>query len=739
MIKAVLLISSFLSLIAPSEPSFEVLVTAEQNNEIVDQNGSFLVLKKVGQLALKYQNASWEILFPENEAMKMINRGNQMMIIYQVDGYLMALVVDNNGNLIFSNRIVPNRLGAVWDVVITDEIFICGCIENYEDVAFKEAKTTRSLNKRDAIIMAFNNNLVMTHWKIFGGRENESFTSMAVSDQKIYLVGKKDPYSGGDFGNGGLLKNNNFICSLDYHFNLGDYFVFDNNNSLIDVDFIKESVFVWTNTALYKFDDHLTIIKKRLFESTIFFGIISAFHTFLGFGIENIAIVNLLDLNKLADIYCEEINEDTQYQQLDSVIKIINGYETAYLDVFDFRSFRFPPVHYDNLPAEGPIKSIFGEVTIKDKTSLPLFNPLVFGTYTWNINLQTSFGLEYVINRQTLVQKEVNVSENNIYPLGYHLHFTGNALLNGQAIVNNYALNESGIYQLTLIGANNEQYSLSFAVAREQIPFEELPERNWHFETRRSGIVQIDLSLQGDWSNLEGVIINGEAFDDFLFDQVNQRLLVRFKAPDEMGIYHYFIDSIIYRQDNDRLSYPIKYMFTVNVLGFEPEIVIEEINDFEYLIKVNDDDACARSISVHAVSNLDDYVINLPLSDSNIVFPNLNKKQNYELTYFLNYDIGNHQIASIELLSAKMSGKNASDFGEITILEKTNQLKKLTLSFLESKDSITEIIANNHFVYQKPVNNIFSVVLVGGLCFSVSYFLMWGFKKIRHKTRRRYF
>lgn len=41
MIKAVLLISSFLSLIAPSEPSFEVLVTAEQNNEIVDQNGSF--------------------------------------------------------------------------------------------------------------------------------------------------------------------------------------------------------------------------------------------------------------------------------------------------------------------------------------------------------------------------------------------------------------------------------------------------------------------------------------------------------------------------------------------------------------------------------------------------------------------------------------------------------------------------------------------------------------------------
>ncbi|MGD9887450.1 MAG: hypothetical protein AB7T03_05795, partial [Bacilli bacterium] len=310
---------------------------------------------------------------------------------------------------------------------------------------------------------------------------------------------------------------------------------------------------------------------------------------------------------------------------------------------------------------------------------------------------------------------------------------------NGKPIDNNYTLNQSGNYHLVLKGLDEESYEVVFIVEREQIHFQEMETRNWHYETRKGGLIQINFSLQGEWEEIEAVVINNENYQNVIFDQINHRLHIRFLAPETMGIYDYFIESIIFKQNDDLRSFPINQMITVNVLGLAPEVVIEEKNDFEFVINVDDGDSCSRSISVHALSNLDDFVYNYPLTDAKILLNNLNKTQNYEVKVFLNYDLGNHQMESIEILDTQISGRNASEFGEIIIIEKGASLKKWSLSLLNSKNSILHIVANNHFVYQKPMNNWFDSILIGGASFVFAFLVSWSFKKWSKRRQKRYF
>lgn len=719
--------------------SFHVLVIPDENDGIIDQCGDFLVINKEESIFIKQKNASWEISMPDHDRFKLRIVENNLTVFYQKDGYIHALKVGLNGNVLYSGGIIPNRLHQTWDVKVHDEIWICGTIEQYEDASFIETKEDKVLNKQDAILIALDLSFKITKWKIWGGLENEGFESLAFSNEKIFLVGKKDPYSGGDFGNGGLLKGNNFICMTDFDFNLLDFLILDNNYPLIFNDFMKESLFVCTNLNLYKINENLEIVKKRIFDKEIFHGLISEFNIFIGFEIENIALVDILDLQEIGNVAVETINEETAYKQMEKTIKIKNGMLCSYLDVIDLRHFYFSNIYYDNLPNPGGIKSLFGEVNIVDKISYPQFNPLVFGNYHWLINLENSFGLSYSINREQLVQKEVNVTEGYIYPLGYQLRFTGNATLNGKPIVNNYTLNQSGNYRLVLQGLDEEKYEVGFFVEREQIHIQETETRNWHYETRKGGLIQINFSLQGEWEGIEAIVINNENYENVIFDQINHHLHIRFLAPETMGIYDYLIESIIYKQNNDLRSFPINQMITVNVLGLAPEVVIEETSDFEFVIKVDDGDSCSRSISVHALSNLDDIFYNYPLSDTKILLNNLKKTQNYEVKVFLNYDLGNHQMESIEILNTQISGRNASEIGEITIIEKGASLKKWSLSLLDSKNSILQIVANNHFVYQKPINNLFDSMLIGGASFVCVLFISWSFQKWVKRRQKRYF
>ncbi|MGD9887586.1 MAG: hypothetical protein AB7T03_06495, partial [Bacilli bacterium] len=507
MFKLMFFLTSFFSMLTNDNQSFNAFVVPDESDGIIDQCGDFLVVNKEESLFIKQKNANWAINMPDQDHFKLRIVENCLIVFYQKDGYIHALKVGLNGNVLYSGRIIPNRLHQVWDVKVHDEIWICGTIEQYEDASFIETKEEKGLNKQDAILIAVDFSFRITKWKIWGGLENEGFESFTFSNDNIFLVGKKDPYSGGDFGNGGLLKGNNFICMTDFDFKLLDFLILDNNNPLLFLDFVKESLFVCTNLTLYKINENLGIVKKRVFDKVIFHGLISDFNVFIGFGIENMALVDILDLQKIGNVAVETINEETVYIQMEKTIKIKNGLLCSYLDVIDLRNFYFSNIYYDNLPNSGGIKSLFGEVNIVDKTSFPQFNSLVFGNYNWLINLENPFGLKYSINREQLVQREVNVTDGYIYPLGYQLRFTGNATLNGKPIVNNYTLNQSGNYHLVLKGLDEESYEVVFIVEREQIHFQELETRNWHYETRKGGLIQINFSLQGEWEEIEAVVI----------------------------------------------------------------------------------------------------------------------------------------------------------------------------------------------------------------------------------------
>ncbi|MGD9604889.1 MAG: hypothetical protein AB7V00_01875 [Bacilli bacterium] len=739
MFKLMLIVSSFMSLFSSSKQSFEVFVNPDESDGVIDQSGDFIVVQKATEVVLKHVSENWEIIIPQFDTMKIRTVNNKAMFVYQIDGYLKVIEVDKIGTINYAGTLIPNRLGNNWDIKLAEQIFICGTIEHYEDNNFIKEKNNRLLSKNDALVVCLDYNYQITNWKIFGGQENEGFECLTIANNKIFIAGKKDPYSGGDFGNGGLLKDNNFVCSLDLNLNLLHFFIFNNNSDILLIDYVEESLFVCTTAGLYKMSDVLTIINKRLFEMNIFFGLVTCFNSLIAFEMEKAIIIDLLDMQIKSSIFIEQINEDTKYFLMEKALKIANGPNSSYFEVMDLRNFSFPKIYYNNNAHEGYIKGIFELVEITQKIASPQFNPLVFGEYQWTILLKNSYNLQFELKKSMFVQREVNVSDNLIYPLGYTLHFTGTATLNGKQIVNNYPINQSGSYNLLLTGLNDEQHSICFFVEKEQIHFQELKERNWHFETRRGGVIQIDFSLIGNWERIDYVVINNEKYYDIIFDQINNRLNIRFDAPNEGGLYYYQLESIHFHQGDNLLSYPINEMFVVNVLGFAPEVIIEETNDFEYIINVDDEDCCARFFSVQAISNIDDCSLHFPLADANIGFSNLNQQQNYDITIYLHYDTGNKQIDTIELLRIKATGNDLEKLGEILILEKTTTLKKLSLSLEQSEKNILEIVANNHFVYQKPVTNILSSIFIGALCFPITFCIVWGAKSIIKKQKKQIF
>ena len=145
----------------------------------------------------------------------------------------------------------------------------------------------------------------------------------------------------------------------------------------------------------------------------------------------------------------------------------------SYLDIASLNNLKYVDEIYLDVIPSYEIETMFGKATLIEEISEKPFNNLIYGIYLRKLKYKSKFGLEFTVEFESKVNLEVNVTEGGIYPVGYNLHFTGDAYLNENPILNNYSIPTSGKYTLKLVGINNEEYICNFEVVDEQIKFTE--------------------------------------------------------------------------------------------------------------------------------------------------------------------------------------------------------------------------------------------------------------------------
>ena len=102
-----------------------------------------------------------------------------------------------------------------------------------------------------------------------------------------------------------------------------------------------------------------------------------------------------------------------------------------------------------------------------------------------------------------------------VYPLNYKLLFKGKAYLDGNEILNNYALQEEKEVKLDLVGANGQVTTFQFFVSHKQIMFTEDMHRIADFEVIAGEEYKLIYEIKGV-DEIEKMVINGEETTDFI-------------------------------------------------------------------------------------------------------------------------------------------------------------------------------------------------------------------------------
>ncbi len=711
---------------------------SETEEEWLDKCDGYELISENETEYLRSSSGEWCLAVPDFASHRLLSQGGEAWLFYRKDAVLHLLKTDETGKVLFNDVLLDNPVDPIWDVVLKDDIYLCGSFTNYLSPQFSNNRTARGMAGRDAFLAVLNADLSLKSWGIFGGEKNESFEKLSVTGEAIFAAGKKDPLSGGDFGNGGQTKDSNFVCELTLDLEVADYLILSGSSALRAFGFREDFLFLGTGKSLYKFGEDLQIVRKRDFTTEILYAQFSELNGILCLENSGGRLCGYYDLQDVMIFSDPQITPTTTFTKMGETLLLENETGKIFWDLLDLRSF-WVGTEYQNAFLETRIiKSLFGLTKMEKETSAPAFDPLVFGDYVFTFSGETASGLPFSFQRNVYVLQEANVSEGMIYPLGYQLNFTGLGLLNGKAIVNNYPVSQAGNYVLILSGVGGISREINFKVESEQIPFLEPSRETWDREIGCASPFYLDFILTKEVTDVTGVIINGSVFEDLVYDRVNKSVHLRLIAPEVAGIYDYLIEKIQYLEGNDLLGVPVRQIFTLNVLNSAPEVTLGETDTLVYRAAINDPQGTIRCFRITAVSDVDETVMQFGLSDHNLVFSGLTKGEDYEVTVSLVFDLGNRVFETIEILSMQTNGSESLELGEILITQKAETLGEFLLSLSKGQKRLRQVVSENQLLYENQPTDYPKLVLIGtggaAAAFAASFLTRKFIRKKRNRT-----
>ena len=348
--------------------------------------------------------------------------------------------------------------------------------------------------------------------------------------------------------------------------------------------------------------------------------------------------------------------------------------------------------------------SLFGKCDEMDVSFDPFLDYQVYGEYIANIKYRTKGGVDFEIKTKYVVPEEVNITDEGIYPVGYRLLFTGKGYLNGQYIINNYQIANSGEYLLELVGANGEVKSFSFFVDEKQINFIENNNIVCDIEINKNQKFNIKMNLKLPIGHkVDSVIIDGEVFDNIIYDSANEILFINMLGIQESGVYDYNIEKLNLSGDSFTYSKKVNINVKVNVTNDDLYLELGDYNDLKLVIDANDYDNTARYFEVVLTNGKDEKNKKYPICNSDLLI-DLDEEGLYNCEIYLVSDTGSSEMKRTLLVNSRVYGVGRIKLGKILINKFTTSLERFAIEF-NNEESLKEISINKEVVYENLKKN----------------------------------
>lgn len=673
MIKIFLMFVSLLNIVK----SYDITIE-EENKKIYQSSGEYTLLEG-GEL---YYGDDDIYQFVDFADATLVATKEGALVLVTNKGYASLYIFRSNSFL--EVKTLTNKYKYIRLAYFNDKVYLFGQIELYQDEKFFVAKKTY-FDSDDAFIVLLDEDYSFKQIGIFGGTLKEGFLDMRVNEQGYFLFGKKDPLSGGDFGNTYGDKHSYYLAHLDQNFKLLSFITF-REEEFLDYRLFPEGIYVAMKDNIYFLDYSLELAYSLKIPSALRFGYFSYNYSFIGInGLET----NICDLQNKKWTSFKLDNDDV----LQSVVIDEDSFLLKYqnlvkrLGIYDVTQFKDK---IKNGEDQGKISNMFWDLSVQKIDYPEYFNSLVCGEYKANF-IYAGFSKE----GKVVVEREVNIREGGVYPLGYRLLFTGVAYLDNVIINNNHPLLNRGYHELVLVNNIGEKEKITFYVDR-QMEFMEEKNRNFDIEVYPLEPFTLMLTLNCELeTKINYVIINKEKVETLAFNYPYLQITLEAQT---VGTHTYHLTKLNY---NNNQEIGLDYCYRVRVLQNDFSIRGHFQVEDDYLCykgEVEDPYKMGRFIKFIIKKGEEEQEKSFSLSSQTIYFNNLPAKIDEIIIYFV-IDEGGKEYREVKLFSFTVNEETNMRLGSIQIDKLEESLKAFSINI--EKKKIQTVMCNDKIVYEK--------------------------------------
>lgn len=717
-------LTTFLSFIQSSNVNYNEIQNIqclyEINKNMTYNYNSYSIMEREDKLEILYNNTRIKLV-DNCFFYKIINDNETLIVTYmKTNNDYLHILKFSKGKNIFS-KIINNKFINKFDIIeYNNNYLFISTINEYEnDIIKLKILSKEYLLKNNAIAILFDNDFNIINCELFGGILDDYFETIYFEkyNEIVYITGRKKQNSGYDFGNGGNGSFGYIFLVLNDDLSIKNYLIF--NNPIVNIEFEDGLITLSTTKDIFVLKTDFTLISSLKFDGECIFAMkMNKLYNAVFTRRE----LKIYDYSKGKCIY----NDLYKFELEIDEIKVHNNYLYFFenKNEYEYNNVVKTIFYNDTISNQTYIYDYFDETKYYDNELLGLpcnfllkdilydndFNPIVYGEYDIIFNYE-----KFVITSKTIVEERCNVSEGNIYPVGYNLIFSGNALLNDKEVYNNYALTEEGDYQLILEGKKNNRI-INFKVYDMDITFRDEALKKWNYEVRINQDYIIDMKYNSDVI-IKDVKVNNQSYD-FKVDE-NKKIVSLVFNSENIGTVFYSIDEIVYEYHNQEFINKINYEFIIRYIDNKISLNNQFYNDDEYFIfdfNVLMNNNQLRYLKVD-YNNQYEYI---PLKNGFNI--NFKIQEDYDnIDFYIVYDVNGKMYEETLLFNITYDFNNGkNEFGVLEIIKEDDIIKKIVIKTPIS-EKIKQIKVDNNIEYQYQKGKSYNLIIYALIFISILF------------------
>ncbi|HKM29392.1 MAG TPA: hypothetical protein VJZ51_01370, partial [Bacilli bacterium] len=658
----------------------------------------------------------WTYLLNNITDPQMISKNDSLVVVYHEERELYFLEINSSGIVLKKFLLLRDA-----DVEINDflyqgnSFYIVGGVANYDGTVLTNA-TNLALN--DVLILEITENYQVTAHAL-GGAKNDQGLGLIIDGDNFILLFRKEPLTGGDFSASGIGDNILGIAILNNQRQVIKEITINDITKLQGYCLYDNLLCLIIDNQLCYLNSDLAIINKVNLTNTFDYLYIGKNGCLLLAGETKFYLLNLAS----GKIIGERDNEGYREGKFFATDKGIfcQGSDKNWL--IDF--------YYE----DGILTTLYGLTEMVEEKYSPPYDPQIYGKYCQTRRYISRSAIEFTVTKEIEIPLETNIMNGGVYPINYKLLFSGRGYINGNEILNNYALSEEGAVTIDLVGSAGEVNSYHIYVSRKQIAFSAEKYTAADFTVVAGAAFQLSYLIAG-LDNIDKIVINDQEMTNFSYNNLTKKLVINLMAPLVYGNHPLVVNKIIYHtEDMTSLSYDLTEEYMVKVIKKDPFI---ELTNEEAVLHGNclDSANTIRYFELVLTAKAKETVLSYPLANSEILLSQLELNQEYQATVNLVYDVGGAFYERKKLLNfAFVATNNNIPLGQIMINRYSSSLEKFSISFAPSfsKASLLKAQVADKIIFEKKATADNKLLWLGAVVIVATTATSYGFRFVKRR------